>query len=238
MKIIAHRGYSQNYPENTLFAFEKAIEAGVDMIETDVRLSADNVPMIFHDKTLSRISDLELEPENQSHEELQKLDAGAWFDTHYQGLTIPTLDELLEAIKGRTKLILELKFHNSTYERTCIEVQKCIKDKLDWVEVSSFEDKILCTMSKLNPMILLHKLIYDKEVLEVSDFDKRYNFIHCFDIHVSLRHHPKVIKLIKARKVIFWTVDKEDIQEHIDDGLYGAMSNNPLTLKNLYKTNV
>ena len=56
MKMIAHRGFSARYPENTLLAFTKAMEAGVDGIETDLRLSKDAHPVLFHDDTLERLT--------------------------------------------------------------------------------------------------------------------------------------------------------------------------------------
>ncbi|MEZ4846260.1 MAG: glycerophosphodiester phosphodiesterase family protein [Bdellovibrionota bacterium] len=54
MKIIAHRGYSAKFPENTMAAFKAAVDAGTDMMEFDVLLSKDKVPVIMHDQTLNR----------------------------------------------------------------------------------------------------------------------------------------------------------------------------------------
>jgi len=235
LKIIAHRGFSKSYPENTIISFEKAIEAGVDMIETDIRLSADNIPIVFHDKTLLRVSKIDQKPENKKLEELKKLDAGSWFHEDFSGLGILTLDELIEKVHGRTSLILEMKFYVHTYKRACIEIESRIRDKVDWVEISSFSDLILHTIFALNPRIALHKLIHEKKTLEMDNFDEIYAFVQYFDIEVSLKDHPKVSELIKTHKVIFWTVDDEPIQEQIDSGLYGAMSNDPVSLKHKYE---
>jgi len=218
-----------------MIAFDKAIEAGADMIEADIRLSADSVPIVFHDSTLSRISKINQEPEKKRLQELKKLDAGSWFHEDFSGLGILTLDELIEKVHGRTHLILEMKFYVHTYKRACIEIESRIHDKVDWIEVSSFSDLILHAIFALNPKITLHKLIDEKETLEMDDFDKVYAFVQYFDIEISLRDHPKVRQLIKTHKVIFWTVDDEPIQEQIDSGLYGAMSNDPLSLKNRYE---
>ena len=55
--VVAHRGYSGRYPENTASAFEAAIGAGADMIELDVCMTKDRVPIVIHDKTLERTTD-------------------------------------------------------------------------------------------------------------------------------------------------------------------------------------
>ena len=55
-QLVAHRGYQKNYPENTLIAYQKAIEAGATFIETDIQFSADFVPLLYHDETLDRVS--------------------------------------------------------------------------------------------------------------------------------------------------------------------------------------
>ena len=230
MKIIAHRGCSEHYPENSLLAFEKAIELGVDMIETDVRLSKDNIPIIFHDAYLNRISPHHDATESKLSHELRKLDIGSWFALEYKDLRLPTLDELLTLVNGRVTLILEMKYRASTYKKVSKAVAKRIADKLDWIEVSSFDDKILKKMHRLNPDIRLHKLIDESKVLEQNDFDERYAFVECFDIEVPLRFHPKTVELLSTSKVILWTVGEEDISEQKALGLYGAMSNDPKKL--------
>lgn len=58
-KLIAHRGYQKKYPENTLIAYQKAVEAGATFVETDIQFSADFVPMLYHDQTLDRVSGVE-----------------------------------------------------------------------------------------------------------------------------------------------------------------------------------
>lgn len=114
---IAHRGASGDAPENTFAAFSTAIGQGADAIETDVRLCADGVPVIFHDKELTRTTDAATRfPGRDSYRvdaftlaELKQLDAGSWNADAFAGEPIPTLRELLARIGGRTGLLLELK---------------------------------------------------------------------------------------------------------------------------------
>lgn len=218
MKRIAHRGLSSEYPENTLLAFKKAIEAGADGIETDLRLSLDEEAILFHDSNLKRITGHNNTPESLSLVKLKKLDAG-------KGERIPSLDELLQLTKGKTTLILEIKYNPSTYKRLCEVTTKLIEDKLDWVEVSCFEDKVLKYMHQLNPKVKLHKLIDKASTLKDKDFETLYAYVSYFDVDVKLRDIVLDQRLLQRYKVIFWTVDKEDLSKEKEAGLYGIMKN-------------
>lgn len=107
--IIAHRGASGYAPENTLAAFRKAIELGCQMIELDVRLSADEVPVVIHDGTLARTAGDPRRVNQLTVEQLQQLDAGRWFAPECAGERIPTLAEALTAIPEPMTVNIELK---------------------------------------------------------------------------------------------------------------------------------
>lgn len=218
MKRIAHRGLSTEYPENTLLAFKKALEAGADGIETDLRLSLDEEVILFHDANLKRITGYDNIPEALSLAKLKKLDAG-------EGECIPSLDELLQLIQGKATLILEIKYNPSTYKRLCEITIKLIENKLDWVEVSCFEDKVLKYMHQLNPDVKLHKLINKASTLEDKDFETHYSYVRYFDVDVRLRDIVLDKGLFERHKVIFWTVKKEDLSKEKEAGLYGIMTN-------------
>ena len=218
MKRIAHRGLSKEYPENTLLAFKKAIESGADGIETDLRLSLDEEVILFHDANLKRITGHVNTPESLTLAKLKKLDAG-------EGECIPSLDELLQLTKGKATLILEIKYNPSTYKRLCEVTIKQIEDKLDWVEVSCFEDKVLRYLHQLNPKVKLHKLIDKASTLEDKDFETLYAYVSYLDVDVKLRDIVIGQGLLQRYKVIFWTVDKEDLSKEKEAGLYGIMKN-------------
>lgn len=102
MKIIGHRGYSAKFPENTLMAFQGAIDVGADMIEFDVLLSKDRIPVVIHDDTLNRTTNGKGLVASLSLKELKKLDAG-------KGETIPTLEEVLQLTQNKIPLHIEIK---------------------------------------------------------------------------------------------------------------------------------
>ena len=107
--ISAHRGYSSNFPENTLPALEAALEAGADVAEIDVRLTRDGKLVLMHDAAVDRTTDGSGLVSGMSLEEVRELDAGRWFDRKFAGTRIPTLDEVLAWSKGRLGILIEMK---------------------------------------------------------------------------------------------------------------------------------
>src|SRR5580698_1292613 len=90
--IIAHRGASAYAPENTLAAFQRAVELGAPFIETDIHLTRDARFVAFHDKMLQRTTNGRGAVSDYTLAELRGLDAGNWFDRQFGGERIPTLD--------------------------------------------------------------------------------------------------------------------------------------------------
>lgn len=99
---VAHRGYSGKYPENTALAFSKAIEMEIDMIETDLRLSKDNVWLMHHDPSFKQIS----------HEEQWVSETLA----HERPEDVLTFQETLELINGQCQIYLDIKGHPTEKE--------------------------------------------------------------------------------------------------------------------------
>ena len=96
-------------PENTLAAFRAAIELGPDMIELDVTLTRDGEPVVIHDDTLDRTTDGMGPVQAGTLAELRALDAGSWFSEEFAGERIPTLAEVLELVRGKVLLNVEIK---------------------------------------------------------------------------------------------------------------------------------
>ena len=111
LTVVGHRGAKFFYPENTMLSFEKAIEMGVDGIETDIRMSQDGVLMLMHDPSLARTTNVEVGGIcDYTYAELKKIDAGCKFAPEFAGCQIPTLQELLELCQGKNLFLnLEIK---------------------------------------------------------------------------------------------------------------------------------
>ena len=114
-KILAHRGASAYAPENTLPAFELALEQGADGFELDVHLTRDGEIVVIHDETVDRTAKGEGRVVDLTLEELRKLDFSAGLDG-YANCTIPTLREVLELVVGTDKFVnIELKNNIEPY---------------------------------------------------------------------------------------------------------------------------
>jgi glycerophosphoryl diester phosphodiesterase len=104
--VVAHRGSSSSHPENTLEAFAAALEAGAQAVETDVRLSSDGVPVVFHDAEVSRTTDGVGYVHELTLAELRSLDASVGRGERSR---VPTLREVLDLLSGRAGIDLEIK---------------------------------------------------------------------------------------------------------------------------------
>ena len=98
IKIIAHRGNSAQAPENSKASFSQALNLGVDFLECDVQLSKDGVPLVMHDSCFTRITrKLSVHKvDSLNYEEIQRIDAGTWFDKKYSSETVLTLRQFFE----------------------------------------------------------------------------------------------------------------------------------------------
>lgn len=118
MKVFAHRGFSGEYPENTMLAFKKAVAAGCDGIELDVQLTKDLVPVIMHDEKVDRTSDGTGCICDMTYEELSKLDCSypSKFEGKYGPQKIPLLEEYLEWMaKEAVDIVTNIELKNSVY---------------------------------------------------------------------------------------------------------------------------
>lgn len=151
MKIIGHRGYSAKYPENTLAAFQAAMDVGADMIEFDVLLSKDSVPVIIHDDTLNRTTNGKGKVVDFTLDQLKKLDAG-------KGEAIPTLEEVMILAQKKIFLHIEIKSEavSNQVKNGVEELVLALIEKYDLQKnciISSFASVPLFRIRDLNPKI-------------------------------------------------------------------------------------
>lgn len=109
VSITAHRGSALKAPENTLSAIEQAIEDGADYIEIDLRMTADGVPVLWHDTDMRRVFGLPGKISDITLEEARSHDAGSWFGPDFSSERIATLEEVIHATRGRAKLYVDIK---------------------------------------------------------------------------------------------------------------------------------
>ncbi|MEO6200073.1 MAG: glycerophosphodiester phosphodiesterase family protein [Cryobacterium sp.] len=148
--VAGHRGDGSAAPENTMPAFDRALESSIDFVETDVQLTKDGVPVLFHDVRLDRTTNGRGTVAEHTMEQLRKLDAGSWYGEAYAGTRIPTLDTFLARLAtSDKKALVELKFSWTAAElRPIITLidQHALRDR---VVLQSFSLETLANLQRV-----------------------------------------------------------------------------------------
>lgn len=234
IEIVAHRGASGVAPENTLPAIDLALEAGADYIEIDVHLTSDNRVVVIHDNTVDRTTGEKGRISEMTYEEIRELEAGSWFDERFRGAGIPLLEEVMERVDGRSKLLIEIKKKRNQYEGIEKEVIRLIRkyDATAWCEVQSFNDRVLEIMHAEAPEIRLHKLIVFKYRFLPWIFDggmtrfslEKYSYIHSFNMHHQ-SFNKTFARMLRdnGKKVFLWGFCDKDPCMSLKSGLWDGI---------------
>ncbi len=150
--VFAHRGMSAFAPENTLAAFKMAFEAGADGIELDIQLSADQEIIVFHDRSLQRITGVNKKLDHCSLVEIRSLDAGIWFGPKFLGEKIPTLREVFEFLDPKFLINIELKGSDIILVDKLVHLINEYKNSSQII-ISSFNSKLLEKVRELMPTV-------------------------------------------------------------------------------------
>jgi glycerophosphoryl diester phosphodiesterase len=156
-QIFAHRGAKSVAPENTLPAFARALEMGVDGVELDVQCSADGQLVVIHDFQVDRLTDGAGAVSSFSVADLQQLDAGSHFSAEFAGTQIPTLLQVLDLLQDRCRINIEIKTHDPTGGEEVDHLAQLIRqrDLYQQAIVSSFNPVSLIKLRWLEPQVAL-----------------------------------------------------------------------------------
>jgi len=233
--IIGHRGYPAKYPENTLAAFQAAIDAGAVMIELDVMLSRDRKVVVIHDATLERTTNGKGSVADFTLAELQQLDAGSWFDAQFADQQLPALSEVLDQVNGRAYVNIEIKSeaYQSHHPPDAIEKQvvELLRQKklVDSVIISSFNVKFLeqiASMKQAPAIAFISENPADEKTVQMCTRLKVFSWHPDHKIVT-----PEQVELMHARgiKVFPWTVNElEDFDAMQDLKVEGVITNDPM----------
>lgn len=212
--VLGHRGYMSNYPENTLLAFRKAVEAGADGIELDVWLTKDGRVVVMHDETIDRTSNMKGRQKDMTLEELKKADVG-------QGERIPTFEEVFEAIPRNALVNVELKDRDAAREVAEIVAE----NNPERVMISSFDIDALREYRKYDDETTMGLLIDREEVVPL--IPKLKDELNLWSVNVPMEAIPLIglEKTLQALhwvrslglKVVLWT--ENDVLFYKDDNL-------------------
>jgi glycerophosphoryl diester phosphodiesterase len=157
--VIAHRGHSIALPENTMGAYERAVELGTDMIECDVNITRDGVLVMLHDPRLDRTTDGHGPVHDITLAEVERLDAGRWMGAEHASARVPTTDSLLRFAKDAGILMcFEVKgADDDEADRIAIDLVDLFvrHDALDWAFMSSYHHRAMQVAHQRVPELLL-----------------------------------------------------------------------------------
>jgi glycerophosphoryl diester phosphodiesterase len=124
VEITGHRGSSKAAPENTVAAIKQAIEDGTDWVEIDVQETADGAVVVFHDSDFMKVAGVGSKIWDVTLTEAKAIDIGSWFAPEFSGERVPTLGEVLDLCKGKTRVNIELKYygHDERLEQRVVEI--------------------------------------------------------------------------------------------------------------------
>lgn len=228
-KVIAHRGFSGAAPENTLVAFQKAIDAGAEYFELDVHRTKDDSLVVIHDYDVKRTSSNNKQGkiEEMTYAEIAQVTVGApkEFGKKYADVKIPTLRETLAMAKGKIKVCIEVKVYG--IEEAVIKTVNELKVN-DEVIIFSFYYPVLAKFRKLDSQIpiLYLKGTADEHMLDYA------NVLDATAIGVGTRTKITKEYIAQAHKqgleVWQWTVnDEAQMKELVDLGIDGIITNYP-----------
>lgn len=229
---FAHRGSLTEAPENTLPAMERSIQHKVKGIELDVQLTKDNRLIVVHDHCLSRynkntsgfIKDYTLE-------KIKKVDVGSSFSKEYEGVTLATLEEVLQMLPKDVLVNIEIKNSPIVYEGIEDILIDCLRqyNRLDNVLISSFDHAALEKVQKRDPNLKLGLLFnhkFPKPWLYAKNCGMKITSIHPSVKQTSRKLVDESHKL--GYKVFPYTVNKMKTYNRLMNiGVDGVFSNNP-----------
>ncbi|MBA3029803.1 MAG: glycerophosphodiester phosphodiesterase [Desulfobacteraceae bacterium] len=231
--IVGHRGFRAEYPENTLAGFSAAAEAGADMIELDVRLSADGHLMVIHDAQLDRTTDGKGFVKDQPFLQLKKLDAGFWFNPRFARERLPELEEVLDGVLARMAVNIEIKYDPEAPAmafEAADQVVACIRKKQaePFTLVSCFYGGVLRRVYQKAPDLHLGVLTYKNK----KGFLNTCQELKAFSWNPDYRYlDPDELLAAKNEglKVLPYTVNsRKDMKRLLDMGVDGFITDDPV----------
>jgi glycerophosphoryl diester phosphodiesterase len=230
--VFAHRGAKRVAPENTLPAFEAAIRQGADGIELDVQYTSDGKLVIFHDLNLEKTSNGTGRVTAHTFDELRELDAGSYFAPEFAGTQIPTLDEVLDLVRGKLLVNIELKSLDITGADIGKDVVPAVRghDMVDDVVISSFNPFALRRSKQEGPDIE-HGLLLDLDTSGWTRWGLTLAYSKADGLHPETRMVDETyMNGARRRKmpVRVWTVDDEgDMQRLANLGVDAIITDTP-----------
>nr|WP_285851263.1 glycerophosphodiester phosphodiesterase family protein [Bacillus altitudinis] len=230
--IIAHRGSSSAAPENTIAAFDVAVEQGADYIELDVQMTMDQHVVVIHDDTVERTTNGNGLVKSYTLDQLKKLDAGSWFDQQYTNERIPTLQEILERYSQRIGILIEIK-----HPKRQIGIEKAVARIINrfaysrHIIIQSFDVHALQRIKALAPSLRTALIIKpDAFKLTKRKLTTYSSFANCLNMKKTMINRWWIDRIHTFEMDVFiWTVKDQKTADRIKKyPIDGVVTDNPL----------
>jgi len=201
------------------------------MAECDVYLTRDGVPVCIHDEELERTTNGTGKVGDKTLRQLRELDAGQWKDAEYHGERIPTLVELLQLVKGKLRLVIEIKQEH--IEQQIVDALRDAKVEPDSVMIFSFHYDAVRTIAKLEPLLPTTWLIDELPEAEKSRGDvlRRALRARVCAVGLSKKHVDRTFVRCAQQcglPVFVWTVnDPDEIRQVVAAGADAVITDRP-----------
>jgi glycerophosphoryl diester phosphodiesterase len=222
-KNFAHRGFCARYPENTILAFQKALEVRCDGIELDVHLAADGEVIIIHDEELDRTTSGRGFVKDMAYGEMRKLDAGG-------GQHVPTLDEYFDLVE-KLPIVTNIELKNSIFWYEGME-EKIIgkirgRGLGDRIIFSSFNHYSILKCKKLAPEIRCGFLTWEW-IIDAGAYTGK-NSVECYHPEFNSLTEEAVAEIHgRGIDINAYTVNrKKDMERLLSLGVEGIITNDP-----------
>ncbi len=224
VEIIAHRGASADAPENTLAAMRQAIDDATDWVEIDVQETSDDQVVVFHDSDFMKLANIDLKIWDATMADLESIDIGSHKDPVFSNERVPTLSELLAICKGKTKVVIELKYygHDKDLEQRVLGIVKARGMTSDVMYMSLNLDAVT-KIKELDPDCRTGLLM---SVLSGKIEDTRVDFLAVNAMFVSRSFIQRAHA--SGKQVYVWTInDAVTMSRMIGMGVDGLITDKP-----------
>lgn len=229
--VIAHRGASGYAPENTLPAFEKAVQMKSDAIECDIHETSDGYLVVHHDFEIGRIFAGKGLIRDMTLRELKKLDSGVRFGAEFKNTSIPTLDEMLDIVKVLSFINIEIKSNPVFYPNIVKKTAAVLKayKMIEKTIISSFDHELLRSVKEECPA-LRTGILYGEPIEAPHIYAKKLK-ASALHPHFNLVNPEMMAECRKnGIAVNAWTPNTpEEIKKVIGLGCDGIITNYPDT---------
>ena len=230
VSVIAHRGAAGKAPENTLASVRQALKDNTDWVEIDVQESSDGKVVVIHDSDFMKLAGVNIKVWEGSLKELKEIDIGSWFDPEFSSERIPTLAEVLEEVRGKSRLLIELKYygHARQLEQRVVDIVEQA-GMVDQVAIMSLKHEGIKKFKTLRPEwrtgLLLTKAIGNLSKLDV-DF---------LAVNTAMATSGFIRRTQSTGKQVYvWTVnDQVSMSRMMSLGVDGIITDEPELTRNV-----